>query len=290
MCLSKKTKDPLFPGTLSAPAPSGIIWENLPGYISNKGGEIGLNGVVISKTNLHWNIGANLTYVKNKFVYPPIGNSPLVLTGQLNGKGTSQTWVQAIANDQPIDVFFLRQFHGFDKDGFAITDGSASYAGDPNPRYVIGISSELDFKKLSVQINMHGAYDYYIYNNTLQSVTGLGFITNGSNISKQLINTEENIANPVSASTRYMQKGNFMKLGNATIRYRFGDIGNVIRNFSVYVSGYNVFIITKYKGFDPEVDVSKTDFFSTGIPSIGIDYVGYPSIRSFTFGLNFSVK
>ncbi|MBO9682550.1 MAG: SusC/RagA family TonB-linked outer membrane protein [Flavisolibacter sp.] len=286
----KKTKDPLFPGTLSAPAPSGIIWENLPGYISNKGGEVGLNGVVISKTNLHWNIGANLTYVKNKFVYPPIGNSPLVLTGQLNGKGTSQTWVQAIANDQPIDVFFLRQFHGFDKDGFAITDGSASYAGDPNPRYVVGISSELDLKKLSVQINMHGAYHYYIYNNTLQSVTGLGFITNGSNISKQLINTEENIANPVSASTRYMQKGNFMKLGNATIRYRVGDIGNVIRNFSVYVSGYNVFIITKYKGFDPEVDVSKTDFFSTGIPSIGIDYVGYPSIRSFTFGLNFSVK
>ncbi len=286
---TKKTKDPLFPGTLPAPAPSGIIWENLPGFITNKGGELTLDAKIIQKNNVTWTLGGNLTYVKNKFVYSPIGASPLVLTGQLNGKGTSATWVQAIANEQPIDVFFLREFHGFDKDGFAITDGFASYAGDPNPHFTVGISSELDYKKFSLQLNMHGAYDYFIYNNTLQSVTGLGFITNGSNISKQLINTPENIANPVSASTRYMQKGDFMKLGNLTVRYNVGNIGRTFKNLNVYVSGYNVFVITKYKGFDPEVNVSKVDFFGTGIPSIGIDYVGYPSIRTFTFGINFSL-
>jgi iron complex outermembrane receptor protein len=113
---------------------------------------------------------------------------------------------------------------------------------------------------------------------------------NGSNISQQLINTPENVANPVSASTRYMQKGDFMKMGNLTLRYNVGHIGNAFKNVSAYVSGYNVFVITKYKGFDPEVNVSKTDFFGTGIPSIGIDYVGYPSLRTFTFGLNFSLN
>jgi iron complex outermembrane receptor protein len=123
----------------------------------------------------------------------------------------------------------------------------------------------------------------------LQSVTGLGFITNGSNISKQLLNTPENIANPVSASTRYMQNGDFMKLGNLTLRYNIGNVGKVLKNAAVYVSGYNVFVITSYKGFDPEVNVSKVDFFSTGIPSIGIDYVGYPSVRTFTVGINFSL-
>jgi iron complex outermembrane receptor protein len=285
----KKTKNPLFPGTYPAPAPSGTFWQNLPGYVSNKGGELTLNATILDKKNITWTVGGNLTYVKNKFVYPAGGTAPLVLTGQLNGKGTSQTWVQAIANGQPIDVFFLRQFHGFDQNGFAITDGAASYSGDPNPKYIVGISSELTLKQLSFALNMHGAYGFVIYNNTLQSVTGLGFINNGSNISKQLINTPENVANPVSASTRYMQKGDFMKLGNLTVRYRLGNLGKVIKNANVYVTGNNLFNITKYKGFDPEVNVPHDDINGTGIPSIGIDYIGYPSIRSFTLGINFSL-
>ncbi len=152
------------------------------------------------------------------------------------------------------------------------------------------MTTEFSYKKLTLTLNMHGAYDYSIYNNTLQSVTGLGFIVNGSNISKQLIGTPENLANPVSASTRYMQSGNYLKLGNATLKYNVGDIGKSIQNASVYISGYNLLLFTKYKGFDPEVNVSKVDFFNTGIPSIGIDYVGYPSIRQVTVGVNFSLN
>ena len=236
--------------------------------LSNKGLELQLNSTIISKKDMSWTLGGNLTYVKNKFVFPAVGNSPLVLTGQLNGKGTSATWVQAIANDQPIDVFFLRQFHGFDHNGFAIVDGATSYAGDPNPKYVVGISSEFIYKKWTLGVNMIGAYDYFIYNNTLQSVTGLGFITNGSNISKQLINTPEALANPVSASTRYMQSGNYMKLSNATIRYTFGNVGKYVKNASAYVSGYNLLIFTNYKGFDPEVNVSKVDFLIQAFPPL----------------------
>ena len=286
---SKKTTDPLFPGTLAAPAPAGVLWQNLPGYVTNKGGEIGLNWQIVQGKNFSWSINPTATYVKNKFIFPEAGDGPLVLTGNLNGKGTSATWVQAIANDQPIDVFYLRKFHGFDKDGFAITDSYASYAGDPNPTWSVGFGTELDYKKLSLIINMHGAFDYVIYNNTLQSVTGLSFITNGSNIAKTLINTPENIANPVSASTRYLYSGNYMKMGNVTLNYRIGDLGKYVKNFTVYFTGVNLFNITSYPGFDPEVNVSKSDINGTGIPSIGIDYVGYPTVRSFTFGLNLSL-
>jgi iron complex outermembrane receptor protein len=136
---------------------------------------------------------------------------------------------------------------------------------------------------------MHGAYDYVIYNNTLQSVTGLSFIGNGSNISKTLIGTTENPANPVSASTRYLSSGNYMKMGNATIRYKVGDVGKYLKGINVYFTGNNLFVITKYKGFDPEVNTSTTDINSTGIPSRGIDYISYPSVRTFTLGVNFSL-
>ncbi|MBN8838006.1 MAG: SusC/RagA family TonB-linked outer membrane protein [Sphingobacteriia bacterium] len=285
----KKTTNPLFPGTLPAPAPAGTLWQNLPGYITNRGFEFSINGTIVEKKAFSWTAGINLTYVKNKFIYDAVGNSPLVLTGQLNGKGTSATYVQAIANNQPIDVFYLRKFSGFDQNGFAITTSGATYAGDPNPHYIVGFTSTVDYKKFSLFLNMHGAFDYSIYNNTLQSVTGLSFINNGGNISKTLIGTPESVANPVSASTRYMYSGNFMKLSNVTLRYRIGNVGKVIKNLSASLTAANLFVITKYPGFDPEVNVSKLDQNSTGIPSIGIDYVGYPTLRSFTFGLNFSL-
>jgi len=285
----KKTKDPLFPAVYAAPAPAGTIYTNLPGYISNKGFEVTLNATIVQNKDFTWTLGGTMEYNKNKFVDPAAGKAPLALAGQLNGKGTSATYVQAIANGQPIDVFYLRKFHGFDQNGFAITDGASNYAGDPNPTYIVGLSTEVDYKKLALVVNMHGAFGYVIYNNTLQSVTGLSFINNGGNIAKSLIGTPENVANPVSASTRYLQSGNYMKLGNATLRYKFNDVGKSVKNISVYFTAYNLFTITKYKGFDPEVNVATADINGTGIPSRGIDYVGFPTVRSYTLGVNFSL-
>ncbi len=285
----KKTTDVLYAATYPLPAPSGVYWTNLNGHVSNKGVEFSLNAVIIKKQDFSWTLGGNVTYVKNLFVYPPAGTAPLVLTGQLNGKGTSATYVQAIANNQPIDVFYLRKFHGFDQNGFAMTDLAASYQGDPNPKYSVGLYTSLDYKKFNLSINMHGNYDFSIYNNTLQSVTGLSFINIGSNIAKTLIGTPENPANPVSASTRYMYSGDYMKLGNASISYHLSDHGK-LKNATIILSGANLFVISKYPGFDPEVNVSTADQNGTGIPSRGIDYVGYPTNRSVTLGLNFSLN
>jgi iron complex outermembrane receptor protein len=63
-------------------------------------------------------------------------------------------------------------------------------------------------------------------------------------------------------------------------------LGNVIRSANVYLTGTNLFVISKYKGFDPEVNVDKS---LNGVPSLGIDYIGYPSARTIVLGLNFSL-
>lgn len=49
---------------------------------------------------------------------------------------------------------------------------------------------------------------------------------------------------------------------------------------------YNVFVISKYKGFDPEVNVDKA---LNGIPSLAIDYIGYPTQRTYLLGVSFSL-
>jgi iron complex outermembrane receptor protein len=63
-------------------------------------------------------------------------------------------------------------------------------------------------------------------------------------------------------------------------------VGKSLKNLSVYVSANNVFVISKYKGFDPEVNVDKA---LNGIPSLGVDYIGYPTQRTFLLGVGFTL-
>jgi iron complex outermembrane receptor protein len=65
-----------------------------------------------------------------------------------------------------------------------------------------------------------------------------------------------------------------------------GNAGNYIKNLNIFVSGSNLLIITKFSGFDPEVNI---DHSSGGYPSRSIEYVPYPTPRSITFGVNFSL-
>ena len=111
-------------------------------------------------------------------------------------------------------------------------------------------------------------------------------LANGKNIAAGLVNSGESLANAITPSTRFLEKGNYIKVQSATIRYAIGDIGKVFKNFAVYVNANNLFVITKYTGFDPEVNVDKS---LNGIPSLGIDSIGYPTQRTFLFGLNFSL-
>jgi iron complex outermembrane receptor protein len=132
---------------------------------------------------------------------------------------------------------------------------------------------------------MHGAYGFDIYNNTANTVLPINNLGT-RNIVAKLVGTKENLSNPITVSSRYLEKGNFMKLDNATISYSIGNIGKVFKNASVYITGQNLFIITKYSGFDPEVNTDKS---INGVTSLGIEYSPYPTARSFLAGINFSL-
>ncbi len=283
----KKTTNALFPGTLAVPSAGGTIWQNLPGYITNKGFELSLSFAIVRTRDWIWNVNGNMEYVKNQFVFPALGTSPLFLTGAVDGQGVSSAFAEALANKQPIDVFYLRQFQGFDQNGIAIVKSQASsYSGDPNPHIIMGFNTDVTYKRFSLAVNTHGAFAYKIFNNTLVSVTNLGNIANGKNISKTLIGTPESLANPVSASTRFLQSGNFLKIGNATFTYNIGKIADIVKAAHAFVTVYNLHEFTKYTGFDAEVN---TDHNNAGIPSLGMDYIGYPTSRSIAVGINFSL-
>ncbi|MEO7530700.1 MAG: hypothetical protein ABIS69_04790, partial [Sediminibacterium sp.] len=81
-------------------------------------------------------------------------------------------------------------------------------------------------------------------------------------------------------------KGDYMKLRNATLRYNIGNAGKYIKNLSAFVSGTNLFVITKFTGFDPEVNIDKSN---NSYPSRSIEYVPYPTPRTISFGFNFNL-
>jgi iron complex outermembrane receptor protein len=282
---NKKTTDLLFPAESYIPGVAGAVtWRNLSGEIVNKGFEFAINGSVINKKDFTLDLGVNATFVKNVVS----GLAGPLNTGGLHGQGITGTTVEVIKNGLPINAFYTKRFLGFDNTGFAIyeDDGyTLYYVGNPNPKALLGITISASWKKLSFTANMNGAFGHLIYNNTLNSVINVGSINNGKNIALSVLRdpVKESFANPLSASSRFLEKGNYLKMANATLSYNIGNIGKNIKGLNVYVTGQNLFTITKFSGFDPEVNTDKNQ---GGVPSTGIEYIPYPTARVFTFGLN----
>ncbi len=287
---NKKTTDLLFPTEPIQPAAPGgaITWDNLAGEIVNKGLEVAINSTIISKEDFSFEFGVNATFIKNNVS----GLAGSINTGALDGQGISGSTVQVIRSGLPINAFVTRDFLGFDK-----TTGLANYQkdgdvlyykGSPNPETLLGISTTVRYKKLSLNAALNGAFGHLIYNNTLNNVINVGSINNGKNIALSVFQNpiKESFANPVTASSRFLEKGDYVKLTNATLSYSVGDIGKVFKGTNIYVTGQNLFVITNYSGFDPEVNVDKN---VNGVPSVGIEYVPYPSARIVTFGINVSL-
>jgi iron complex outermembrane receptor protein len=142
--------------------------------------------------------------------------------------------------------------------------------------------------KLSLTINMNGAFGQSIYNNTLNNTINVGNINGGRNIALSVFQdpVKESFANPVTASSRFIEKGNYLKMSNASLNYALGNVGKYFKGANIFVTGQNLFVLTDFSGFDPEVNVNKSANF---VPSVGFEYQPYPSARTISVGLNFSL-
>ena len=285
----KKTTDLLFPQIPLVPANQGVAvtWVNLPGEIVNKGVEFTLSSPIIQREDISWNFGGNATFLKNEVKK----SEGIIKTGALSGQGLSGVTLEVIQQGLPLFAMVTREYTGLDPQGFSTyTDEGFTYyyVGNPNPKVILGISTDFRYKKFSVSANFNGSLGQDIYNNTANSVLPIANLGTGRNVAADLVNSsvQESLANPIAASSRYIEKGNYLKLANATLNYNLGNVGSAIKSLNLFVNGQNLFVITKYKGFDPEVNVDRG---INGVPSAGIEYINYPNARTFNFGVNFSL-
>lgn len=258
--------DPLLLVDSEPPAVS-QKWINLPGEIKNQGVEIYLGSQIVKTKNFSWNLDANATISSNEVTFP---DGREILTGALSGRSINGTLVQVITDGVEIGTFYVPTDNG---DG---TSTEREIQGSAIPNFVYGLSSYMNFSGFDFSFNLSGVAGNQIYNATDN------FLTNfGGNLSTRVA---EAGTLPPGASSFFLESGSFLRLNNATLGYSIPS-GTLswLNRARIYVSGQNLFLITDYTGYDPEVNSA------TGVGgnlSYGIDFASYPRARTFLFGIN----
>jgi len=284
----KSTKDVLLKLTSLAPAPTAFMWLNVPNMkIKNSGVEVSLTGVIVNTKNVSWNATLNFTSIHNEVTDLPVN---LIETGVASGAGLSGTRVQIIKSGYPIGTFWGKRFLGY------ADDGTSLYKKDENgkdikenlgsalPKFTFGLNNAFTYKHLDVSFFIHGVFGNKVYNNTANALFSMPSFSKGNNVTRDVLTSGEGVNNTPEFSSRFIEDGSFIRLSNATVGYRFTfKKTSWVRGLRIYVTGSNLFLITKYSGYDPEVN---TNAEYDGVPSLGMDYTGYPHARTIQFGVS----
>jgi hypothetical protein len=149
-------------------------------------------------------------------------------------------------------------------------------------------SGNIGFKGFDLVANFNGVSGNKLYDNTANSNFYKLRLSKGLNVTPEAIaNLNESTNNSAPVSTRYLKNGSFLRLNNLALGYNFNTtalgINNWVHSIRLSVTGQNLFVATKYNGYDPEVN---NDRSVNGITSYGIDYLSYPKARTVIVGLN----
>ncbi|AUC21973.1 MULTISPECIES: TonB-dependent receptor [Polaribacter] len=294
---SKVTDNILLQVTPTDPiVPVSSYWTNIPNMeIRNNGVEIALDYNNTINKDFSYNIGGNISITKNEVV-----NSPyqILTTGAAQGSGQTGATINGVLNGEAIGTFYVQEFTGIGQDGlnqFAdinndgeILDDDRIVAGNALPDYIYAFYLNFNYKKFDLGLNFNGAGGNKIYNHVAMSSFNKGNLANSFNTTDRAVEyLDESATNSNLVSTRYLEDGDFLRLNNATLAYNFTPealgLGDSIKNLRLSITGQNLFVITDYSGFDPEINTGSP---VGGIQTFGIDYYSYPKSRTILLSLN----
>jgi len=278
---NERTNMLFFAPTPGGFAPTSSWWINLPGNVINKGWEFSVNYKLVKGNKFNWDVNANVTTVSNNVTGLP---TP-INTGAVSGQGLTGAFAQTLTNGSPIFTWSMPVFQGFDGNGNArYAAGAANQlVGTALPKMFAGLTNTFSYGRWNLSVFLNAVTGHYIYNNTANALLLKGSLRNARNVTYAIGNGPENPFNPGSVSTRFLEKGDFIRLANMNLSYAFDIKGKAIKTLTAFASGQNLALFSKYSGIDPEVNVDKS---INGIPSRGFDYTQYPRPTVITLGIN----
>jgi iron complex outermembrane receptor protein len=261
------------------------------GSMENKGVEVTLNLQPVRTKTTTWDLSLNATYNKNEITKLTISDDPNYAGARYGGisGGTGNTiLIQSVgynrgsyfvykqvydAAGKPMDGIFA----DLNRDGIINEKDLYQYKGN-DPQLFFGASSNVTYKKWNAGFVLRANVGNYMYNNvasssgTLRNILNpIGYINNGSR--DYLTSGFSGSGSNYYLSDYYVQNASFLRMDNISVGYNVGKVFHDKANLKINANVQNAFIITKYKGLDPEVNG-------------GIDNNFYPRPRTFVLGLN----
>ncbi|PKP11720.1 MAG: SusC/RagA family protein [Bacteroidetes bacterium HGW-Bacteroidetes-4] len=276
------------------PVPGGTNFSNRlvtnVGDLTNKGVEFNLVSRIISTTDLFWEVGFNCTYNKNEITRLTEFSNPDYLgvpTGGIAGGVGNNIQIHSVGHSansflvyqqiydetgKPIEGLYT----DFSNDG-EFNDKDKYIYKDPHPNFYFGINSAFSYKDLTFSFSGRAQFNNYVYNNVSSNNGELSRLYRPegpyiANITRDGLDVNFRI--PQYWSDYYISNGTFFRMDNIMLSYEFKELAGSKVNLGLSASVNNAFVITKYKGLDPEVNN-------------GIDNNIYPRPRVYMFGVNF---
>ena len=288
----------LFANRIDPIQPTEKFWTNIPDMeIKNTGVEFALDYRGNFSEDFIFNVGGNISYTDNK-----VENSQfeVITTGAATGAGQTGATINGYINNEPIGAFFMKEFIGIGADGLnqfrdvngdgESLDNDRIVTGSALPDVLYAFYLKFNYKDFDLGFNFNGASGHKIYNHTAMSLFTRGQLSRSLNTTAFAAEfPNEDVSNSNEVSTRYLEDGSFLRLNNATLGYSLDPqkigLADWVSNIRITATGQNLFVITDYSGFDPEVNTGNE---IDGIQTFGIDRFTYPSPRTLLLGLNVS--
>ncbi len=292
----KETNDLLLATELAAPSNGGTVFRNLnDGVVINQGVELALSYAFVDTEDFGFDVNFNIGYNKNE-VKETVFTIP---TGAIRGNGLTNAFAQQLQAGQPLFSYFMAEFTGFDGEGFpTYRDINGDGVGDPDsdkffvgenaiPAISSGLSLSARYKNFDLSTYFNGQFGFSVYNASANAFFNASGLAIGKNVTQDVANSPEDGASTVAVSTRFLEKGDFVRLQSASLGYNFPLSGEgFFDSLRFSLTGQNLFLITSYSGLDPEISANTGSLNASEIPSAGIDYSSYPRPRTFTLGVN----
>jgi TonB-linked SusC/RagA family outer membrane protein len=274
------------------------------GEMSNKGFELQIGGDVVSSPDFRWNVSLVGSIYKNEIIslHNEEFGVPTIFYNAFGGRGLGGIYSSQLREGHPLGEFTIPHFVRFDtngdvlmdaKDGTLTNDAALTKLNDVGlgiPRYTAAFVNSFRYKHFDLNFQLRGMFGNKIINNLRSNLALPGSILE-TNMLKEVGDYPIEYSTP-RLSDLWLENAGFVRLDNWQIGYNV-PVKGLLQTARVFLGGNNLFIITKYKGIDPELQV-RGDLAITGqglagqAPnSIGMDYSNvYPKTRTFQLGVN----
>jgi TonB-dependent starch-binding outer membrane protein SusC len=302
---NKNTSDMLW--SYNVPTPPNLYGTTLAnvGKMRNTGIEIAINASPIKTKDFEWKTTVTASHNDNKLV--SLSNDLYETTNYLNtgyagdpislpthrlevGKSLGNFWGLKTVGISDNGLWLIENPKTGEAEEFnanMLNDDYRQYLGNGIPKLIMGWNNQFKYKNFDLSLSFNGQFGYKILNEERMFYENNSISYNRLKSAANLVYGKRTLSSSQSQTfvSYYLENGDFVKLNNVTFGYNFNTNKlKLVKKIRLYVTGENLFCITGYSGLDPEL--TNSDIYSYGNDSRD----KYPTIRSFTFGLNITLN